>query len=61
MGLEARFEETQEPQLSTGHFENTGSTLFFYAHDAECSYLVIIKPKHSRICICKTKLQYHTF
>ena len=44
-GSEACFEETED-QLSPGHFENTGSTLFFYV---ECSYLVIIKPKHCRI------------
>ena len=44
-GSEARFEETQD-QLSQRHFENTGSNLFFYV---ECSYLVNIKPNHSRI------------
>ena len=41
----ARFEETQD-QLSPRHFENTGLNLFFYV---ECSYLVNIKPNHSRI------------
>ena len=45
-GSEARFEETQD-QLSPRDFENTGSNLFFYA---DCSYLVNIKPNHSRIC-----------
>ena len=45
-GSEARFEETQD-QLSPRHFENAGSNLFFYV---ECSYLVNIKPNHSRIC-----------
>ena len=45
-GSEARFEETQD-QLLPRHFENSGSNLFFYV---ECSYLVNIKPNHSRIC-----------
>ena len=45
-GSEARFEETKD-QLSQRNFENTGLNLFFYA---ECSYLVNIKPNHSRIC-----------
>ena len=39
-GTVAPFEET-EGQLSPCHFENTGSTSFFYV---ECSYLVFIKP-----------------
>ena len=46
LGSEAHFEETQD-QLSPRHFENTGSNLFFYV---ESSYLVNIKPNHSRIC-----------
>ena len=45
-GSEAHFGETQD-QLSPCHFENAGSNLCFYV---ECSYLVNIKPKHSRIC-----------
>ena len=45
-GSEARSEETQD-QLSPPHFENTCSNLFFYV---QCSYLVNIKPNHSRIC-----------
>ena len=45
-GSEARFEETQD-QLSPRHFTNTGSNLLF---NVECSYLVNIKPNHSRIC-----------
>ena len=46
LGSEAQFWETQD-QLSPRHFGNAGSNLFFYE---ECSYLVNIKPKHSRIC-----------
>ena len=45
-GSEARSEETHD-QLSPRHFENTGSNLFLYV---ECSYLVNVKPNHSRIC-----------
>ena len=44
-GSEASFEETQD-QLSPRHFENTDTNLFF---DIECSYLVNVKPNHSRI------------
>ena len=46
VGSEALFEETED-QLLPCHFENTGLTSFFYV---AYSYLVIIKPNHSRIC-----------
>ena len=45
LGSEACFEETED-QLSPRYFVNTGSTSFSCV---ECSYLVIIKPNHSRI------------